>query len=65
MDDGLPIMLILLVILYGIYNFIANRTVLGRHIYAMGGNIKAAELSGVNTRRMMFLAYSNMGLLAG
>jgi putative multiple sugar transport system permease protein len=65
MDDGLPIMLILLVILYGIYNFIANRTVLGRHIYAMGGNIKAAELSGVNTRRMMFLVYSNMGLLAG
>ena len=65
MDDGLPIMLILLVVLYGIYNFIANRTVLGRHIYAMGGNIKAAELSGVNTRKMMFLVYSNMGLLAG
>jgi len=65
MDDGLPIMLILLVVLYGIYNFIANRTVLGRHIYAMGGNIKAAELSGVNTRKIMFLVYSNMGLLAG
>lgn len=65
MDDGLPIMLILLVVLYIIYTFIANKTVLGRHIYAMGGNIKAAELSGVNTRKIMFLVYANMGLLAG
>ncbi|HEY8348716.1 MAG TPA: sugar ABC transporter permease [Clostridiales bacterium] len=65
MDDGLPIMLILLVALYAIYTFIANKTVLGRHIYAMGGNIKAAELSGVNTKKMMFLVYANMGLLAG
>lgn len=65
MDDGLPIMLILLAILYAIYTFIATKTIPGRHIYAMGGNIKAAELSGINTRKMMFLVYSNMGLLAG
>jgi len=65
MDEGLPIMLILLAVLYAVYTFIANKTILGRHIYAMGGNIKAAELSGVNTRKIMFLVYSNMGLLAG
>jgi len=65
MDEGLPIMLILLVALYEIYTFIATKTIPGRHLYAMGGNLKAAELSGVNTRKMMFLVYSNMGLLAG
>jgi putative multiple sugar transport system permease protein len=65
MDDGMPIMLILLVVLYGIYTFVATKTIPGRHIYAMGGNIKAAELSGVNTKRMMFLVYANMGFLAG
>jgi putative multiple sugar transport system permease protein len=65
MDEGLPIMLILLVALYAVYTFIATKTILGRHIYAMGGNKKAAELSGVNTPKLMFLVYSNMGLLAG
>jgi len=65
MDEGLPIMLILLVALYAIYTFAATKTILGRHVYAMGGNIKAAELSGVNTKKMMFLVYANMGLLAG
>jgi len=65
MDEGLPIMLILLVALYAIYTFIATKTIPGRHLYAMGGNLKAAELSGVNTKKMMFLVYSNMGLLAG
>jgi len=65
MDEGLPIMLILLVALYAIYTFIATKTIPGRHVYAMGGNLKAAELSGVNTKKMMFLVYSNMGLLAG
>ncbi|NLV35582.1 MAG: sugar ABC transporter permease [Clostridiaceae bacterium] len=64
MDDGLPIMLILVAILFAVYTFIATKTIPGRHIYAMGGNIKAAELSGVNTKKMMFLVYSNMGLLA-
>ncbi len=65
MDEGLPIMLILLAALYAIYTFVATKTIPGRHIYAMGGNSKAAELSGVNTKKMMFLVYSNMGLLAG
>lgn len=65
MDDGLPIMLILIAVLFAVYTFIATKTITGRHIYAMGGNIKAAELSGVNTKRMLFLVYANMGLLAG
>ena len=65
MDEGIPIMLIILAVLYAIYTFITTKTILGRHLYAMGGNIKAAELSGVNTKKMMFFVYSNMGLLAG
>ena len=47
-----------------IYAFIANKTVIGRRIYALGGNEKAAKLSGVNTNRLLFLSYVNMGLLA-
>ncbi len=65
MDEGIPIMLILLAVLYVIYAFITTKTIPGRHLYAMGGNIKAAELSGVSTKKMMFFVYSNMGLLAG
>lgn len=65
MDEGIPIMLIILAALYAIYTFITTKTIPGRHLYAMGGNIKAAELSGVNTKKMMFFVYSNMGLLAG
>lgn len=64
MDEGLPIVLILVAILFAVYTFIATKTIPGRHLYAMGGNRKAAELSGVNTKKIMFLAYSNMGFLA-
>ncbi len=64
MDEGIPILLIILAVLFAVYTFITTKTIPGRHLYAMGGNRKAAELSGVNTRKMMFLVYSNMGLLA-
>ena len=64
MDEGIPILLIILAVLFAIYTFIATKTIPGRHLYALGGNAKAAELSGVNIRKMMFLVYSNMGLLA-
>jgi len=64
MDEGLPIILIILAALFALYTFITTKTISGRHLYALGGNAKAAELSGVNTRRIMFLVYSNMGLLA-
>ncbi len=61
---GMPMVLILVVVLVFIYSFITNKTVLGRHIYAFGGNAKAARLSGVKTKRILFLVYANMGLLA-
>jgi putative multiple sugar transport system permease protein len=64
LDDGLPIILIIIALLIGIYTFVTTKTVAGRHIYALGGNAKAAELSGVNTKKVMFWVYSNMGLLA-
>ena len=64
MDEGIPILLVIVAVIYAIYSFIATKSIPGRHLYAMGGNIKAAELSGVNTKKMMFLVYSNMGLLA-
>ena len=63
-DDGLPIILIVIAALIGIYTFITTKTVAGRHIYALGGNAKAAELSGINTKKILFLVYANMGLLA-
>lgn len=62
--NGIPIVLILLTALILIYTFITQKTIFGRHIYALGGNEKAAKLSGVKTRRVMFLVYTNMGLMA-
>jgi len=47
-----------------LYQFIASRTVIGRRIYALGGNEKAARLSGIDTSRLIFLTFANMGLLA-
>ncbi len=46
-----------------IYSFITSKTTVGRHFYVVGGNMEAARLSGVNTRRIMFLAYLNMAIL--
>lgn len=61
---GIPIVLVLMVILIGIYQFITSKTVAGRHIYALGGNAKAARLSGINTKKVFFWVYTNMGLLS-
>ena len=47
-----------------VYNFICNRTVFGRSLYAVGGNRKAAALSGIKDRKAMFMAYANMGLMS-
>ncbi len=62
--NGLPIILIILVALILIYTFVTQRTIAGRHIYALGGNEKAARLSGVKTNRIMFWVYVNMGVLS-
>lgn len=61
---GIPTVLITVAIVLLLYSFITSKTVMGRHLYAIGGNEKAARLSGVNTNRLLFLAYVNMSLLA-
>ena len=61
---GYPTVLIIMLVLTLIYNFICNRTVFGRSLYAIGGNRKAASLSGIKDRRGMFMAYANMGLMS-
>ena len=63
--NGIPVMLVLMAIIVAIYHFITTQTVAGRQIYAMGGNAKAARLSGINTEKVFFWVYANMGLLAG
>ena len=62
---GLPIVGLILFALIAIYTFVMQRTVLGRHVYAIGGNVDAATMSGVNTKRVDFLVMTNMGFLAG
>jgi len=61
---GLPNVLITMGVLTIIYAFLTERTVIGRRIYALGGNQKAAKLSGIKTERLTFLAFLNMGVLA-
>ena len=61
---GIPTVLVILGILLVVYGYITQNTVIGRHIYALGGNEKAARLSGVKTNRLLFLAYVNMAVLA-
>jgi len=61
---GLPNVLVLLFVLITGYAFVTSQSVIGRRIYAMGGNEKAAKLSGVNTPRLLFYTFVNMGILA-
>jgi putative multiple sugar transport system permease protein len=61
---GIPVTLIVLAVLILVYGIIMNRSVFGRHIYAIGGNLHAAELSGVKTRNVTFWLFVNMGVLA-
>lgn len=61
---GPPNVLILMALLISIYTFVTQRTTFGRRIYAIGGNEKAAMLSGINTKRLTFLTFANMGMLA-
>jgi len=61
---GLPNVLITMAVLISAYTFLTNRTTIGRRIYALGGNEKAAKLSGIRTERLTFLTFANMGFLA-
>ncbi len=62
---GLPMALIWVVAVVLIYSYITSKTTVGRYLYAIGGNETATKLSGINTNRIYFFAYANMGLLAG
>ena len=62
--NGVPIILIIMAVIVGIYHFITSKTVAGRQVYALGGNEKAARLSGINTKKVYFWVYTNMGFLA-
>lgn len=62
---GLPNVFIVMAILIALYSFVTNRMTIGRRIYAIGGNEKAARLSGIRTERLVFLTFVNMGMLAG
>ena len=62
--NGIPVVLILMALIVAIYHFITTKTVAGRQVYAMGGNAKAARLSGINTKKVFFWVYANMDLLA-
>jgi putative multiple sugar transport system permease protein len=63
-DRGIPAILVLLAIVIGIYAYFTIKTVYGRYLYALGGNEKAAKLSGINTNGVLFFAYLNMGFLS-
>ncbi len=62
---GIPTGLIWIAAVMLIYNYVLNNTAIGRYLYAVGGNEKATALSGVNTKLVYFIAYANMGFLAG
>jgi putative multiple sugar transport system permease protein len=61
--NGIPFVLVIMGVLVALYHFITSRTVAGRQIYALGGNAKAAKLSGINTDKVYFWVYTNMGIL--
>ena len=62
---GIPLILIYLVLIIFVYHYYTTKTVPGRYLYAVGGNEKAAKLSGVDTEKVYFKAYANMGFLSG
>lgn len=61
---GIPAALVWVALVICVYAYIASKTTIGRHLYAVGGNEKATKLSGINTKRVYFFAYTNMGFLA-
>ena len=61
---GLPIVLVVMAVLIGLFMFVTKMTTIGRRVYAMGGNLKAAQLSGIKTDRLTLLVFVNMGVLS-
>ena len=62
---GIPSALVWVVLVVAVYAYITSKTTVGRYLYAIGGNEKATKLSGIDTRKIYFFAYANMGFLAG
>ena len=62
---GIPVALIWIAIVLIVYQYITTKTTMGRYLYAVGGNEKATRLSGIDSRKVYFFAYVNMGLMAG
>ncbi len=62
--NGLSWTVVIVLLVVGIYHFVMKRTVLGRHIYAAGGNPEAAELSGISVKKITFVVFGSMGLLS-
>jgi len=61
---GLSWTAVVVLIVVLVYNFIMSRTVLGRHIYAVGGNPEAAQLSGISVKKITYVVFASMGMLA-
>jgi putative multiple sugar transport system permease protein len=61
--QGLSWTLVVVLVVVLIYDFVTNKTVIGRHIYAVGGNPEAAELSGINVKKITYIVFGSMGML--
>jgi putative multiple sugar transport system permease protein len=62
--NGLSWTVVVVLLVVGVYHFITTQTVLGRHIYAIGGNPEAAELSGISVKRLIYVVFGSMGMLS-
>ena len=62
---GIPAVLVWVALVIGAYGYLTSKTTIGRHLYAVGGNETATKLSGIDTKKVYFFAYANMGFLAG
>jgi putative multiple sugar transport system permease protein len=62
--NGLSWTVVIVLVVVGIYHFVTTQTVLGRHIYAVGGNPEAAELSGISVKRITYVVFASMGMLS-
>lgn len=62
--NGLSWTVVIVLLVVGIYHFVTTQTVLGRHIYAVGGNPEAAQLSGINVKKLIYVVFGSMGMLS-
>ncbi len=62
--NGLSWTMVIVLVVVAIYHFVTTQTVLGRHIYAVGGNPEAAELSGISVKRITYIVFASMGMLS-